>query len=1213
MKKEKYLQIFSYLKEFSKLRSNPVRDIDSSEAQYPEVFWLNDIPETKIFENVVRPDFSPDNDYWIRLKKPKEPTEPVFAKLSDKLEKWIEPSSLINDEAEPAIKETIVSDGKTLSIDDHPEIKEELNKYINQKWIDDLIDYNVKKEEFEKEITIYTRLNNAYKQLFRIFNKSQQFGEEYELVIGIGLLSFKRNSNNERIFRHILTQRVDINYEYSQKDSQILVSPNLESVPQIETDSILDLFEQFDSQNIIDAEKAIESYFKEKGIDTLFNENCIEDALQMFAERVSLDGRYSNTIAKPNTTDIKPTISFSPALLLRKRNTRSFTALYEKILNNIENEEDDIEIQTMNDLIGFHDDLQKDFSNSETLHSLSADDSIFFPKEYNDEQIEIILKARRNNKVLVQGPPGTGKSHTIANLICHLLAKGKKVLVTAYTKRALEVLKDKLPSEFQDLTVNLLSGDSSSIQGLQSSVNTINSELSKANLDDYQKEIYNLEIELQLLKENIAEHKNDLIAIKEKTTRKQIINSVYSGTLTEIAEIIEIDSAKHEWYKDSFCDINNEKITVDLELYIDLHKKYQQIDVSEYQYIIPSFDKLPTTGQVQEYRQINERLLKYRTSKNEYTSIECTDYNKLIEMLTGLDRLYNQADSLQIDFSSDIIHSYFKGNAFQWRQKLEMSMQILERFEKIDLKKIDKDIEITYPSGKSLKQLKNDAQTLVDFLKGGNQLSGLTFKARKPFLPKEIKEKLYYIDEIRVNGSRCDTIVEFDIAVRDLEIQQDFNEISEIWDKEIPKGNYFNKFMYFKNICTEVAKLFDIIDQSEELRTDIEKFSKLTVASFDKKIIVELIKKAEYNYLSHDLNIYEEIINNAEIYLNQFNFHPIKTKLLTALQQLDFSTYSHLLAELEELAERKKQYLNFVNFKARLGQVLPNLLISIESGTFSNSYISRFQEALFFRHAQNEIIRLMDIDCEQQILNELSEFEHKEKKIIAKLASQKAWSSVVERLQQNRFLRQHLDAWVMAVRKIGKTGKGKRAMKFRKIAQQEMEYCKDSVPCWIMPLYKVAETITPEQGMYDYIIIDEASQLGPDAIFLLYISKNIIIVGDDKQTSPEYVGVDANALQPHINRHLKGIPRSDFFGTEFSFFDHARFFCDGVTVLREHFRCMPEIIEFSNKYFYAPEGNQLYPLKQYSENRLEPLKTVFCKNGYTDGSNARIINLPEAK
>ena len=58
---------------------------------------------------------------------------------------------------------------------------------------------------------------------------------------------------------------------------------------------------------------------------------------------------------------------------------------------------------------------------------------------------------------------------------------------------------------------------------------------------------------------------------------------------------------------------------------------------------------------------------------------------------------------------------------------------------------------------------------------------------------------------------------------------------------------------------------------------------------------------------------------------------------------------------------------------------------------------------------------------------------------------------------------------------------------------------------------------------------------------------------------------------------------------------------------------MPEIIEFSNKLFYAPDGKGLYPLKQYSEKRLEPLQTKFCPNGYTEGTGAKIINEPEAK
>ena len=49
MKKEKYLQIFNYLKEFAKLRSRPVRDIESADTQYPEILWINDIPVDDIF------------------------------------------------------------------------------------------------------------------------------------------------------------------------------------------------------------------------------------------------------------------------------------------------------------------------------------------------------------------------------------------------------------------------------------------------------------------------------------------------------------------------------------------------------------------------------------------------------------------------------------------------------------------------------------------------------------------------------------------------------------------------------------------------------------------------------------------------------------------------------------------------------------------------------------------------------------------------------------------------------------------------------------------------------------------------------------------------------------------------------------------------------------------------------------------------------------
>ncbi|MCK5098695.1 MAG: hypothetical protein KAR45_11365, partial [Desulfobacteraceae bacterium] len=508
------------------------------------------------------------------------------------------------------------------------------------------------------------------------------------------------------------------------------------------------------------------------------------------------------------------------------------------------------------------------------------------------------------------------------------------------------------------------------------------------------------------------------------------------------------------------------------------------------------------------------------------------------------------------------------------------------------MKEIDRDVEITYNLDKSLKQLKSGAQILLNYLNEGNALSGVSFSFKKKFLSKEIKERLESVDNIRVNGSPCDTIEEFNTVIRDIELQQDFDELSEIWDSKFPQGNsYFNKFIFFKNIGSEITKLISYIDQAEEICSKIEGCSALNISPFGIEDINDLIGDVDYNYDLNKEKSFKKFIEKAESHLTHNNIHPIVEKIIKNLKDIDWYSYDTTLNELKSFAKKKVNYQKFKQLESSLHDVFPDLIESIKSDCVTFSELSKFNKAIYFKHAQNEINRLMDVD-EKLLFKDLQELEKKEKNLVAKIASKKAWSIVVERLKENRSLRQQLNAWAMAVEKIGITGKGKKAMKFRKIAQQEMEHCKDSVPCWIMPLYKVAETIRPEQEMYDYVIIDEASQLGPDAIFLLYIAKNIIIVGDDKQTSPEYVGVDTNTMTPYIERHLKDIPFSDYYGPEFSFFDHAKLFCDGVTVLREHFRCMPEIIEFSNKYFYAPDGKGLYPLKQYSENRLRPLECV---------------------
>lgn len=66
------------------------------------------------------------------------------------------------------------------------------------------------------------------------------------------------------------------------------------------------------------------------------------------------------------------------------------------------------------------------------------------PLSLSDSQ-EMVIKNIDNSKfVAVQGPPGTGKSQTIVNLVSHLVANGKTVLVASRMDKAVDVVADRL-------------------------------------------------------------------------------------------------------------------------------------------------------------------------------------------------------------------------------------------------------------------------------------------------------------------------------------------------------------------------------------------------------------------------------------------------------------------------------------------------------------------------------------------------------------------------------------------------------------------------------------------------------------------------------------------------------------------------------------------------------------------------------------------------
>ena len=175
-----------------------------------------------------------------------------------------------------------------------------------------------------------------------------------------------------------------------------------------------------------------------------------------------------------------------------------------------------------------------------------------FRKLSNQDQEKIIriLERRESKGLVVQGPPGTGKSHSIANILCHGLASGWRILVAAHSDGPLQVLKGMLPHELRNLAINLSSSEQSEVSQLESLVKAIAAIATK--VDDPKAHVRRIEdIEQRILSNRVR-----LVKINEaflSWARENLeYQEAYSGRMTaaSLAELIVKQSEVNQWFDD---------------------------------------------------------------------------------------------------------------------------------------------------------------------------------------------------------------------------------------------------------------------------------------------------------------------------------------------------------------------------------------------------------------------------------------------------------------------------------------------------------------------------------------------------------------------------------------------------------------------------------------------------------------------------------------
>lgn len=167
----------------------------------------------------------------------------------------------------------------------------------------------------------------------------------------------------------------------------------------------------------------------------------VADNLRITGENIEeiIDEELQEQKSKPVADIKKLCVTYQSAIILTKRPSVTAGVLHE--LMQIAEKPSGVYRETTLSVI--NDEYTQTIDKS-ILRDTESEFYPITPLALSDSQEKVIKNIENNKFVAVQGPPGTGKSQTIVNLVAHLIANGKTVLVASRMDKAVDVVADRL-------------------------------------------------------------------------------------------------------------------------------------------------------------------------------------------------------------------------------------------------------------------------------------------------------------------------------------------------------------------------------------------------------------------------------------------------------------------------------------------------------------------------------------------------------------------------------------------------------------------------------------------------------------------------------------------------------------------------------------------------------------------------------------------------
>lgn len=1016
----------------------------------------------------------------------------------------------------------------------------------------------------------------VFQQLYALLGRIERDSERVELVLGDGRL--RRRAAAGAIDHPVLLQRVELELDVDGPELRVIDTdrpPELYGAVLVGDDAI-----PGDKLNALQRELELGGFHP-------LDRDGTAGFLRRLTALLGPDAVYRET-GNERMRDAAPTIARDPVLFLRIRSS-GLPAAFERVLEDIER---DPPLPTsLSRIVGVESPASNDGIACTDVAPWGEPPDVLFSKPTNLEQVQIARALEQHQAVLVQGPPGTGKSHTIANLVGHLVAQGKRVLVTSHTTKALRVLREHIVEELRPLCVALLEQDLEGRTQLESAVRGIVARLTTAQESQLVREVERLETARSELIAAVEKLAADL-RIAREGEYAAIVPVAGSEAVAPAEAAREVARARdlHAWLPGPLSPelplpLSDEELAA-------LYRTNAELTVDEEDELTQ-----PLPG--------DDGLLAPEAFAN---AVAALDGSEPAELGRFWARPADPADAGAVDALAEEL-GRLTGDLHEmtpWQRALVAAGYVGESERAIWLALRDqvqdavtrhhaaREILLTHDVAvrgvPPTAEVRATVDEMREHVRGGKSLGALARLLHRPWK--------VVLESCRVDGAAPATARHLEALAAHLEVAERRHALAKRWGKQaVPIGlpamdslpdppeaaldDYAKQFEPLLDWWT--ARWAALTRAMQAAALDWRAFHDHAVARaapaapFDRDCAIITGALTEV-VAARRSAIRRRIAADALARLDEHlagHGGTVCRRVRAAVRAHDAAGYADALDDLRALTRKLGALERRHALLQRLGGCAPAWAAAIRAreGLHGKGTLPLDAPAAWrWRQLHQELERRATLD-ERDVTRRMQQRRAELRQVTTQLIDRKAWLAQLRRT--DLAAQQALIGWADTQKKIGK-GTGKRVPELQARAREQLVVAREAVPVWIMPLARVAESFDPRKGRFDVVIVDEASQSDVTGLLAFYAGERVVVVGDHEQVSPSAVGQKVEDTRALIAQHLGGIPNAHLYDGQTSIYDLARQAFGGTIALREHFRCVPDIIDFSN---YLAYDGQIRPLR----------------------------------